>query len=249
MRLARLIHRQIGFSLYEEGTGTVEIPEADRPVRVSRVLGAVSAFGESRLMEEVWTYSPAAVRARLPNRNVMPITRSLADFVRCNRDLLMDTFWPSFHEDRQLWRGRRCCLYLSSWEVQAQAYSYLASADAFTICKLHPHIRDFVEMPPTVDQLIRSSVPAELLILELARVFEAVAESNRRRILELLCRGPMPVGELVEQIGLSQPATSKHLRVLRDVVQDGRIAQEVLSKLLLGPVRVAPDQIMGCHRH
>lgn len=26
----------------------------------------------------------------------------------------------------------------------------------------------------------------------------------------------MPVGELVEQVGLSQPATSKHLRVLRD---------------------------------
>lgn len=49
-----------------------------------------------------------------------------------------------------------------------------------------------------------------------ARVFGAVAESNRRRILELLCRGPMPVGELVEQSGLSQPATSKHLRVLRD---------------------------------
>lgn len=49
-----------------------------------------------------------------------------------------------------------------------------------------------------------------------ARVFEALAEPNRRRILQFLRRGPRPVGELVEEVGLSQPATSKHLRVLRD---------------------------------
>lgn len=34
-------------------------------------------------------------------------------------------------------------------------------------------------------------------------------------MLELLRERPRPVGELVRQLGLSQPATSKHLRVLR----------------------------------
>ena len=46
--------------------------------------------------------------------------------------------------------------------------------------------------------------------------FEVLAEPTRRRILDLLLEQPRSVGELTEQIGLSQPATSKHLRVLRD---------------------------------
>jgi DNA-binding transcriptional ArsR family regulator len=45
--------------------------------------------------------------------------------------------------------------------------------------------------------------------------FEVLAEPNRRRILDLLLDGPLPVGEVVERIGLTQPGTSKHLRVLR----------------------------------
>jgi DNA-binding transcriptional ArsR family regulator len=35
-------------------------------------------------------------------------------------------------------------------------------------------------------------------------------------VVELLRERPRSVGELVEQLGLSQPGTSKHLRVLRD---------------------------------
>jgi DNA-binding transcriptional ArsR family regulator len=46
--------------------------------------------------------------------------------------------------------------------------------------------------------------------------FEVLAEPTRRRILDLLLRQPRSVGELVEQLGMSQPGTSKHLRVLRD---------------------------------
>jgi DNA-binding transcriptional ArsR family regulator len=57
--------------------------------------------------------------------------------------------------------------------------------------------------------------------------FNAVAEPRRREILDLLTAGERPVGEIVERLGLSQPQTSKHLRVLRevglvDVRADGR---------------------------
>ena len=45
--------------------------------------------------------------------------------------------------------------------------------------------------------------------------FAALAEPQRRRILDLLRQQPRPVNELVEHLGLSQPGTSKHLRVLR----------------------------------
>jgi len=54
----------------------------------------------------------------------------------------------------------------------------------------------------------------------------ARADPHRREILALLVERPRPVGELVERLRLSQPGTSKHLRVLREaglvrVRQDG----------------------------
>jgi DNA-binding transcriptional ArsR family regulator len=50
-----------------------------------------------------------------------------------------------------------------------------------------------------------------------ADAFNAVAEPRRRQILDVLAGGERPVNDLVEQLGLSQPLVSKHLRVLREV--------------------------------
>src|SRR3954466_8378948 len=44
----------------------------------------------------------------------------------------------------------------------------------------------------------------------------ALADPNRRAVLELLLERPRAVNELVDRLGLSQPGTSKHLRVLRE---------------------------------
>jgi DNA-binding transcriptional ArsR family regulator len=46
--------------------------------------------------------------------------------------------------------------------------------------------------------------------------FAVLAEPTRRRLLDLLLDRPRPVGELAALLGLSQPGTSKHLRVLRE---------------------------------
>ncbi len=46
--------------------------------------------------------------------------------------------------------------------------------------------------------------------------FDVVGEPARRAILDLLIGGPRPVGEIVAETGLSQPNTSRHLRVLRE---------------------------------
>jgi DNA-binding transcriptional ArsR family regulator len=50
----------------------------------------------------------------------------------------------------------------------------------------------------------------------MATTFTVLAEPARRRILDLLLERPRAVGELVESLGLTQPGTSKHLRVLRE---------------------------------
>ena len=47
-------------------------------------------------------------------------------------------------------------------------------------------------------------------------VFDVLVEPNRRRILDELREGERSVGELVAHLSLSQPAVSKHLRVLRE---------------------------------
>jgi DNA-binding transcriptional ArsR family regulator len=50
-----------------------------------------------------------------------------------------------------------------------------------------------------------------------ADVFNAIAEAPRRRILDSLIDGEKAVGTIVDDLPLSQPQVSKHLRVLSEV--------------------------------
>jgi DNA-binding transcriptional ArsR family regulator len=49
-----------------------------------------------------------------------------------------------------------------------------------------------------------------------AALFEVLAEPQRRTILDLLLEHERSVGDLVERMTVTQPAVSKHLKVLRD---------------------------------
>jgi DNA-binding transcriptional ArsR family regulator len=73
--------------------------------------------------------------------------------------------------------------------------------------------------------------------------FEVLAEPTRRRILDLLREWDRPVGELVEGLQMSQPAISKHLRVLRDAgLVEARVdAQRRLYRVRPGPLREIDD--------
>jgi DNA-binding transcriptional ArsR family regulator len=48
-------------------------------------------------------------------------------------------------------------------------------------------------------------------------VFNAIAEAHRREILDVLVGGERPVGAIVDELAISQPQVSKHLRVLSEV--------------------------------
>jgi DNA-binding transcriptional ArsR family regulator len=48
-------------------------------------------------------------------------------------------------------------------------------------------------------------------------VFNAIAEAHRREILDALIPGEKAVGTIVEDLSMSQPQVSKHLRVLSEV--------------------------------
>jgi DNA-binding transcriptional ArsR family regulator len=48
-------------------------------------------------------------------------------------------------------------------------------------------------------------------------VFNAIAEADRREILDVLMTGEKAVGAIVNELSMSQPQVSKHLRVLSEV--------------------------------
>lgn len=71
--------------------------------------------------------------------------------------------------------------------------------------------------------------------------FEIIAEPNRRAILSLLVDSQQSVGEIERQLGIPQPAVSKHLRVLRDA---GFVESTVDAQRRLYRLRPEPFQEM-----
>lgn len=69
-------------------------------------------------------------------------------------------------------------------------------------------------------------------------------------MLELLRERPRPVGELVGALGLSQPGTSKHLRVLREagLVRVRSEAQRRVYELDPGPLGELEDWLAPYRR-
>jgi len=79
--------------------------------------------------------------------------------------------------------------------------------------------------------------------------FHVLAEAHRRSILDLLRDSERSVGELVDTLGVSQPAVSKHLRVLREagLVTARPDAQRRLYRLRPEPLR-AIDEWLAPYR-
>ncbi len=73
----------------------------------------------------------------------------------------------------------------------------------------------------------------------MASAFAVLAEPNRREILDLLRERERPVGELVDALDVSQPAVSKHLRVLREagIVESRVDAQRRVYRVRPEPLR------------
>jgi DNA-binding transcriptional ArsR family regulator len=72
----------------------------------------------------------------------------------------------------------------------------------------------------------------------MASTWLALSDPHRRAAIELLRERPRAVNELVQELGLSQPGTSKHLRVLRDagLVHVRRQAQRRVYEINPGPL-------------
>jgi DNA-binding transcriptional ArsR family regulator len=71
-------------------------------------------------------------------------------------------------------------------------------------------------------------------------VFNAVADVHRRDILDALITGEKPVGTIVNDLSMSQPQVSKHLRVLSEVGLVSCRAEGRRRLYRLEPARLRP---------
>jgi DNA-binding transcriptional ArsR family regulator len=89
------------------------------------------------------------------------------------------------------------------------------------------------ERPPRVaDQLLTLHNDYDNY-LHLVDVFEALADPTRRRVVQLLGTRPHRAGELANATGMSQPAMSRHLKILltSGIVTDDRVPEDARVRL------------------
>src|SRR5437899_10697681 len=69
--------------------------------------------------------------------------------------------------------------------------------------------------------------------------FHALADPTRRAVLDLLCRGSQPAGQIAQAFPVSRPAISKHLRLLRraHLVRESRQGRHRFYQLNPEPLR------------
>src|ERR1051326_8251132 len=81
----------------------------------------------------------------------------------------------------------------------------------------------------------------------LSATFAALADPTRRAILARLALGEASVNELAEPFDLSQPAISKHLKVLEraGLIEKGRDAQRRPRRLVAEPIDEAAAWLQG----
>ncbi len=85
----------------------------------------------------------------------------------------------------------------------------------------------------------------------LSQTFAALADPTRRAILARLAQGEASVKDLSAPFDMSQPAISKHLRVLEraGLIEQGRQAQWRPRRLRAGPLRDIADWVELYRRH
>jgi DNA-binding transcriptional ArsR family regulator len=78
----------------------------------------------------------------------------------------------------------------------------------------------------------------------MSRVFKALSDPTRRRVLQLLRAGPMSAGDLADQFAVSKPTMSAHFAVLReaDLVHVEKAGKSVIYHLKLS---VLEEALMG----
>jgi ArsR family transcriptional regulator len=98
----------------------------------------------------------------------------------------------------------------------------------------------------------RAALPDEATVFHVTKSLHLLGEAARLRIvIALLAAGELSVGDLAATIGLAEPATSQHLRILRAerMVRSRRQGRTVFYALDDDHVRELVEVALAHHRH
>jgi ArsR family transcriptional regulator len=98
---------------------------------------------------------------------------------------------------------------------------------------------------------LKTRLPSEDQAVDAAAVFTHLSDSTRVRLLSMLAASDMCVCEMADLLGMSQPAVSHHLRVLRqcDVIRfrkSGQRAMYYISDNEIGDMVKRLLEVAGC---
>lgn len=81
---------------------------------------------------------------------------------------------------------------------------------------------------------------------ELVKIFKALSDESRLRILKMLEKRPLCVCEITEILGLATSTVSKHLSILRDAnfIQDNKDGKWVNYQLSVGKEHVLTEELL-----
>ncbi|WP_168380938.1 polysialyltransferase family glycosyltransferase [Modicisalibacter radicis] len=183
----------VTLSVYEEGCGTYQdnyYPALK--AALLRLLGIGERLGGCRLTDELWIYEKYEYLSVFPRSKVLieEIDQSLLCFIKENTDVLNKIFLAENLNVAENISSENCIVYLSSWEVDRRAIASLQEKLEDCYVKLHPHIREFdASFAQGFTRLVPASIPAEMLIMELAKLYMHIViyhhDSSVERYMDL----------------------------------------------------------------
>jgi DNA-binding transcriptional ArsR family regulator len=128
--------------------------------------------------------------------------------------------------------GRRLTLPAGSWRSVATLTGAIRTGWAARVRRVAD--RDLTNIPISEYNAVvaRSSTTSD--------VFNAIGEAHRREILDVLIAGEKAVGTIVNDLSMSQPQVSRHLRVLSEVGLVSCRAEGRRRLYRLEPARLRP---------
>lgn len=114
-------------------------------------------------------------------------------------------------------------------------------------CDAIPESCEFIQTHPGLLEQVKSEMPDEELLYDLAELYKVFGDSTRIKILYVLFEAPMCVCDIAQLLGMTQSAISHQLRVLKNskLVANRRDGKSIIYSLADDHVRTILNQGMN----
>ncbi|MBS2210211.1 hypothetical protein KEM09_02295 [Carboxylicivirga mesophila] len=165
---------QIGLYTYEEGYGSYRIVvENNSFVKklhtvIYNIIGGKSWIGGNRFTKGMYLYYPEVFKTLVTNNPKKELFKLENDFYVHIRSLSeVKEFYKDI--DFNFYCNKKIIIYLTTWIIRDDVKFYLDNyPDHYSILKPHPHIKEQPEIKKLFNEVVDSSIPAEIFLSEIS---------------------------------------------------------------------------------